>query len=349
MRNALLVILGLVLSFCAFGQDTTEASPPPLISGSADLYYRYDFNDNSTDNKTSFTNAQNNFELGMFSVKIQHAFGKVSVTGDLGFGKRAREFSYNDDGITAAVKQLYLTYQALPWLKLTAGSFATFVGYESMDANLNRNYSMSYLFSYGPFFHTGLKAEVTLGENTLMAGVFNPTDYKYAPEGSKKYFGAQWVFAPTRVPFSSTLNYIGGTDTAGVRNDQVDLVLSYRFSKYFNLVYDGSVSHYGGKAPDGHWWGSAVYLQADPGKAWGLTLRGEYFSDPDCLKLFSDPLAYPGGGHVLSFTLSGSYKINGLTLIPEIRLDHASGNVFSKDGHGVPNMPSILAAAVYHF
>ena len=49
------------------------------------------------------------------------------------------------------------TRLSLQWV-----SWATHVGYELVDAYLNRNYSMSYMFSYGPFFHTGIKADFAI-------------------------------------------------------------------------------------------------------------------------------------------------------------------------------------------
>src|SRR3954464_10458657 len=90
-------------AFCAFfagnSQDSTKASPAFKLSGSADVYYRYNFNDppqSPYNNLTSFTTSQNSFELGMASLKAEHSFGKASLTADLGFGKRAEDFSYND-------------------------------------------------------------------------------------------------------------------------------------------------------------------------------------------------------------------------------------------------------------
>src|SRR5690606_18521900 len=114
---------------------------------------------------------------------------------DLGFGQRAREFSYNDAGIIAGIKQLYVSYAPADWIKFTAGSWATHVGYELVDAPANRNYSMSYMFSYGPFSHTGLKAEITKGSHSFMLGVANPTDFKTAPLDSRKFVLAQYSIA----------------------------------------------------------------------------------------------------------------------------------------------------------
>ncbi len=318
------------------------------ISGYGGVYYKYNFNKNTTDNKTSFTKAHNSFELGMLSLKIQNSFGKVSLTGDVGFGKRADAFSYNDKKSSVMLKQLYIDYKPTTWLKLTAGSFATYIGYELVDANLNRNYSMSYLFSFGPFFHTGVKASATTGNHTIMLGVFNPTDYKYAPLKSKKYIGGQWKFHPKDLPFSSTLSYIGGEDTAGLRKDQIDIVLTYTLSSHFNIAYNGSYNHYS-RATDADWWGSALYLNIDCTETLGFTLRTEYFNDADGLTVFTNPTTFPDGGNIWSFTCSANYNIGALTLIPEIRMDHADAPLFMKGKKAKNNSTNILMALVYSF
>src|SRR4051812_42296059 len=165
--------------------ETPEAAKPPLltISGSVDAYYRYDFAKTKANNFTSFTNSHNNFSLGMASIKFEHKTDKLDAVADLGFGPRAKEFSYNDDGITAAIKQLYISYSAASWIKFTVGTWATHVGYELLDPQLNRNYSMSYMFTNGPFSHTGVKADITAGKHGFMVGVSNATDYRYVPDG----------------------------------------------------------------------------------------------------------------------------------------------------------------------
>src|SRR5256885_9053841 len=140
-----------------FAQDSTAKKGNLTISGSIDAYYRYNFNNAKdsarTNNYTSFTNSQNSFELGMASVKADYAIGKVDGVLDLGFGRRADEFSYNDAGTRAAIKQAYISYAPSDKVKFTMGKWFTHVGYEVPDAYLNRNYSMDYMFSYGPFFH----------------------------------------------------------------------------------------------------------------------------------------------------------------------------------------------------
>jgi hypothetical protein len=138
--------------------EEQKKEPALIITGSADAYYKYDFANTKANSFTSFTQIHNAFSLGMASVKFEHKGDKVSAVADLGFGPRAKDFSYTDDGITQAIKQLYVSYSPKDWLKFTLGTWATHVGYELLDPQLNRNYSMSYMFTNGPFSHTGLKA-----------------------------------------------------------------------------------------------------------------------------------------------------------------------------------------------
>jgi len=49
-------------------------------------------------------------ELGMASVKADYTIGKVEAVADLGFGRRANEFSYNESGGLTAIKQAYISY-----------------------------------------------------------------------------------------------------------------------------------------------------------------------------------------------------------------------------------------------
>jgi hypothetical protein len=360
MKNVLLTAFAACQLFVAYSQSKEDSLPAPAvrISGSADVYYKYNFNGTNTDNKTSFTNSHNSFELGMISLKAEHEFKKGSIVADLGFGRRAAEFSYNEtsDKISTmemSIKQLYLSYQVLDKLKISMGSYGTHVGYELLDAYLNRNYSMSYMFSNGPFFSTGVKADITISsEWTAMIGVFNPTDFKSASWSKQKYVGAQLGYSSTKAPVKLYLNYLGGKDTSGIRNHQIDFVATYQVSTLLGLGYNGTVSTYKdtknkeAEQTSKKWWGSAVYVNLDFTPKLGLSLRGEYFDDADGLKTF----AGTDGGHVVAGTLSLNYKVGNLTIIPEFRVDNASVNIFNKsNGTATGSSPNVLLAATYHF
>ncbi|MDQ3683213.1 MAG: porin, partial [Bacteroidota bacterium] len=142
LRKFLTLPFALFTFINADAQDSTGL--PFKLSGSADVYYRYNFhdvNERPFNNFTSFTNSHNSIELGMLSLKAEHTYKKVGIVADLGFGKRAEEFSYNDANSRLSIKQLYFTYAPSNKIKFAMGSWATHVGYELVDAYLNRNYS----------------------------------------------------------------------------------------------------------------------------------------------------------------------------------------------------------------
>lgn len=339
--------------------SSTSASSPEIepsskfvISGSADVYYRYNFHNpkSSFNNFTSFSNSHNSFELGMVSLKVEHSMGKVGMVADLGFGRRADEFSYNDGNSRIIIKQLLISYAPSSKVKLSIGSCATHIGYEMIDAWLNRNYSMSYMFSYGPFFHTCVKGEFKLGEkSTLMIGVSNPSDLKTASAMPKMAIG-QLATASKDDKVKAYFNYQGGKYNDSSRLYQGDVVLTYAVTDKFSLGYNGTLQSRNAKISSSKWssasswWGSALYINVDPVPTFGLTLRGEYLNDKKNVLGFN--------GSVIETTLSANFKIDNLTIIPELRLDNGSyapGLFKESSGAATKTTQGFLLAAVYHF
>lgn len=333
-------------------QDSATAEKSSLnISGFVDAYFRYNFSGDYANNYTSFTNSQNSFEFGMASIKFDKSFGKVGFVADLGFGQRAKEFAYNDDGITAAVKQAYITYAPTDNLTFSAGSWATHVGYELVDPQLNRNYSMSYMFSYGPFTHTGIKADFKFGNTGFMLGVANPTDFRTTNVAPKFLLG-QFSTGSKDEKLKLFVNYVGGKYSDTSRMGQVDAVVTYGLSDKFSLGYNGTIAGFREKDGDskfesaGKWWGSALYLNFDPLEKLGLTLRSEYFSDDDGLNVFSGV----GGGSLFANTLSANIRLGALTLIPELRFESADKAIYTDGKEGASKTTATaLMAAVFAF
>lgn len=343
-RNIIISALGLLMALAAAAQQAPDTTRDLKLSGFVDMYYRRDFLRDPSNNRTSFTNSDNSFELGMASVRAEWSRGRVGMVADLGVGRRAEEFTYTQDGIGAAIKQLYLTYRATDRLTITGGTWATHVGYESVDVPSNRNYSMSYMFSWGPFFHTGVKAEAALGKSTLMVGVVDPTDQRSAGTAGSMHAIAQWSVQASE-GVRATLNWVSGARPSdGARVRQVDGVLSARLSDKWSLGYNGTVASIGGRS----WWGQAAYASHDPSERFGLSLRAEYFSDRNGLAAFAGTT---GGAADLATTLTGSIRLSdALTIMPEVRVEAAGGKVFTaKSGRTRSADESVLVAAVYKF
>jgi hypothetical protein len=336
-----------------YSQDSVKVSSFKW-SASVDGYYRFNFNEPksaSYNNYTSFTNSQNSFELGMASIKAEHTVGKVGFVADLGFGRRAEEFSYNDTRTLQVIKQAFVTYAPSSHVKFTMGKWATHVGYELVDAVGNRNYSMSYMFTNGPFFHTGLRTDFTFGKSGFMIGLANPTDYTTTTSNTKTLI-AQFSTGTNNDKLKAYLNYQGYSGAKrsmpGASSlNQFDLVVIGTVSTEFSVGYNGTIQNV--KDEDAKqtkkWWGSALYLNYDPTSVFGLTWRNEYFGDQKYgLKTGG------GGSNIFASTLSGNIKLDNFRIIPEFRIDNASKSIFTRsDGTSSKGTASFLLAAVYSF
>ena len=349
MKNQL-AITALVLTTTftfAQGAPTTIST---TFAGSADAYYKYDLGgvDNSL---TSFTNSHNSFELGMASIEASHKMGKASVFVDLGFGNRAAQFTYNDEASTFMIKQLNFTYELSDTFKVIAGSFATHLGYELVDAVDNKNYSMSYAFTYGPFFNTGVKAQYTSGKFSAMAGVSNPTDFKTAIEAGstqKTFIGQVGYIGDTG---SAYFNVTSGSSnpTSDENKTQFDFVGSKKVSDSFSLGFNGTYAMTKNdfdSTLDGEWFAAVGYANYAFKESLSLAYRIEYFDGKDA----TAGLGALAGTSVIGNTLSLNYKVGNLTIIPEFRLDSASQDIFTNsDAAPKGIMAYALLATTYTF
>jgi hypothetical protein len=360
MKNIKLKTLtfALLLGATSYAQETSKTT----FGGNADFYYRFNFANNvdgKTNNLTSFTNSHDSFQIGMASIKATHKEGKASVVADLGFGSRASEFTYNDAANTFMIKQLNMTYEFSNEFKVTAGSFATHLGYELVDATDNKNYSMSYAFTYGPFFNTGVKAQYTSGAFSLMAGVTNPTDFKTALAANSRQKTVIGQIGYTVDSGSVLLNFttgsnnrsdisIGSTTLNDLNLTQFDLVATKKINDKVSIALNGTYGTQQNDAPntDQQKWFSAVgYANIAISKKSSLAYRIEYFDDKDGIKLGVLD------NSVIANTLSLNLKDGKFTFIPELRFDSAKQDIFvNGDGSSLTkSAASILFATTYSF
>jgi hypothetical protein len=346
----------LTLSNNLFAQEAEKkeepAAAPLTFSGNVDVYYRY--SSNKVGSKTSYTDKHNSFSLGMANLQMSKDNGKIGFMADVMFGPRAEATNYNDFAVDgsgrvfsssiAAIKQLYMTYKPTDKLKFTAGNFMTFVGYELVEACNNLNYSMSYNYTNGPFFHTGLKADYQFTDKFgAMLGVFNRTDFKF--DGGPKFVGGQlsYVDGAFKV-YGNFLTGEEGPDSAQVRSTTLDLTTSYQVSPKFGLGLNVINKSIAGEKETNNWTGTAFYANYAVSNMFTLAARGEYFLDSDAV-LFGEK-----DNAITAFTLSGNIKIDAFTIIPEIRIDNGKSAIFANDaGKLVKNETAFILAAVYKF
>ncbi len=274
----------------------------------------------------------------MANVVASYEGEKVGFVADLVFGPRGTDAIFASPMYSATgniVNQLYAYWNVSESVKLTMGNFNTFLGYEVISPVANFNYSTSYLFSYGPFSHTGLKADFALSEDfSLMLGVMNDTDAtEFNPTGDYA-FGAQLGYKGQFLnllvdPSFTEIDFTGGFDLS----DTFFLGIN---AAYLTLENDG-----GGFA------GAALYPQYAVSDTFTLGLRGEYFVEDGDFGAIGTGV---DDSSVFATTLTGSFSIDNLTIKPEIRLDSASDNAFlDNDFAGQKSLSSFVLAAIYSF
>lgn len=321
------------------------------ISGSVDAYFRANLNgsNNPEDNSTlapatSFANLPG-FSLGMANVIGEFSSGKVGAVADLVFGPRGADAVFGSqqevstpDGTTIVsgnstiVNQLYAYWNVSDKVTLTIGNFNTFLGYEVISPTGNFNYSSTYMFSYGPFSHTGIKADFDLGNGfSLMTAIMNPTDAtEFNPSG--EYTGGLQI----GYGFDQGSFYLNGI----LSDDfyQLDLTGGIDVSE---KLYLGINSTY---AKD-NFYGIALYAQQALTENLKAGFRGEYFSNEG---IFGNTV-----DNFVDLTLSLNYKVGDLTIIPEVRMDLASEDIYNLRTQDNPdlsnNLSSFVLAAVYQF
>lgn len=382
-----LVLLGVSLN--ALAQDSTKTF---TLSGSVDAYFHSSF---GTENvvsgfqpnapTTSFANLKG-FALGMVNFIAAYQGEKAGFVADVVFGPRGSDAVFNSGGygnLKGAgsghiINQLFAYYKFSDGFTLNMGQFNTFVGYEVISPTINVNYSTSYLFSNGPFNHTGLRADFAFGEGMVAKlAIMNPTDILEFNPVNTYTLGAQ--IGKTTDAGGIWLNFLYGDQDGTLDEDDFDdlgpgtysngklfqaditggFTISDAFFLGFNASYqtiaEGEEFDNNGSIVDSgestSFTGFALYPKLTLSESFALALRGEYFS----VKKFH-PLASPisvddsGDGNVIAVTLSGNYKVGGFTFIPELRIDKMSEDFFlNKDGDAKDLMPTLTTAVVYKF
>ena len=349
-----------------YGQDEPEKSwfDNVSVSGSIDGYYRYNI---TADNRdfiapgTSFVNRAG-FALGMANVILGYEGEKVGFVADLVYGPRGEEAVFLSEGSSQIVNQLYVYWNVSKKFKLTFGNFNTYLGYEVISPVGNFNYSTSYMFSYGPFSHTGLKADFTLSDKwSAMLAIMNPTDYTESNPFDTYIVGAQLGYTGDKG--SAFLNFRYGNE--GEPGEvgptfQTDLTTGWDVATDFYL---GINATYLSTEPQGDgdasgFYGIALYPQFKTSEAFTIGLRGEYFAQYNGGLIFDDgagglisPVAFDaeGDGDVIALTLTGSYDIGDLTFKPELRFDSSEDVFLDKDGEVSSSLASFVVGAIYKF
>lgn len=360
-------------------EEDEDEAPTFTLGGSIDTYfhstfgYKNAFYGDAHAPSTSFGDLKG-FSLGMVNLVATYGGDKVGFTGDFVLGPRGKAAVFGSATGQSIINQLFAYYKVGESITLNMGQFNTFLGYEVISPATNFHYSTSYMFSYGPFNHTGFRADIDLGGGlAAKVALMNPTDLVEFNPVNTYTLGGQLGFsndnggAWVNVLYGDQDGKLIAEDFAGTPLTsagnlfQIDLTTGWDLSERFYLglnttlqkvdageeyTASGSIQDIG--AASGSFMGVAVYPKFSFSDTFALGLRAEYFGVTNGhLDIFGTDAS--GDGDVMAVTLSGNYKLGGLTFIPEFRFDKTSEDSFYKGTSSTDLLPSINLAAVYKF
>ena len=352
-------------SLCSLNAQIIKTDSSLQITGSADVYYKYDFAGDV--NTSSMLNSkvgmrQNSMEFGMLDLKIKKTIGDVSINSELAFGQR--ETSDASAPPAYNIQNLNATYQVAKKLSFTGGIMYRYQTYERLTPTDNFNYTISSSFTIINFLRSaGIKATYQFNDKAkLVAGFYNSNDSKNgtnrtvaSPNYGLSDFCAQGFI---QNPFglkgldASAAVWLEGQKDNGTH---LNLQLHYMATKKLKLGLDAT--HY--KTADttsipARSYDSYVgYAQYALCKVFTIGARYDYLcvneQDGNSNNFIKE--------NYYATTITGAWKINALTLKAEFKRDwttkdnfnSATINYYEKDGTRSVNASEIVLAAIYNF
>lgn len=275
------------------------------------------------------------FALGMVNGIASYTTKKIEIIADLVEGPRGKAAS------KSRINQLFVKYKPDEKIEITFGKFNTFLGYEVISPKDDFNYSTSYLFSNGPFSHTGIKGRYHFNDNqSLMFGIMNASDDTQFNSTNSYTLGMQYHF------YGQNINAVYGSrdDNPNTgKTFEIDFTGGFDFTDRFFLGVNTSYETTEDKELKQNFgfYGVALYGLFKLTSDLKLGLRPEYFTK------------YNGNKKsvTLASTLSGNWAITeNLMLIPELRIDYNKDNPFvDRDLLPHSTLSSFLVGVVFHF
>jgi hypothetical protein len=380
-----------------FSSTIAIAEEPPkswfqqiTINALASTSYTWNFNDplSKTNQYRAFDYDHNSIRIDAAEVVLQKA---VVNPGDFGFridvamGAAAHVAAarglFRDPATGASgdfdLQQVVASYIAPigKGLRFDLGKFVTPVGYELIEGydGYNDVFSHSWLFTYGPYTHTGLKLSYAFSDKIgAMVMLINGWD-SVIDNNAAKSFGASLSITPTSA-LSIYLNYIGGperdNDNTSWRH-LADLVAVYkpvtRLALALNVDYGREQNGLPQPpsmvpqttdpmpattapamiitTPDAQWAMFDLYLRLQATRRFALIVRGEVFLDFDGNRTGT-------AQRLMSATIVPEFRItDALLMRAEFRIDGSDHRVFEDNSGNLTHhyQPTLAINGIYAF
>jgi hypothetical protein len=291
----LLSVFLVLISKVLFSQNihTSDWQTQPLlsISGFADVFYAYDFNQPQGTERQSFLFNHNrhnefNLNLGLLQFNLEHDKYRANLALQTG--------TYANDNYAAepdVLKNIFeanvgisLNYNNNLWLD--AGVLPSHIGFESAISMDNLTLTRSLLAENSPYFLTGAKLTYTPSDKWEFAGlVVNGWQRIQRLEGNSLLsFGTQVNYSPNENVTLNWSTFIGTDDPDATRRMRYfnNLFAQLQITKDFELIagFDfGAQQQAKGSSVYDYWLSPVLIGQLTLNDFWKTAIRAEYYRD----------------------------------------------------------------------
>lgn len=234
------------------------------------------------------------------------------------------------------ILQAYVSVKPAGWkgLQVDFGKFLTWAGAEATESALNFNYSRSFLYAFGPYYHTGVRCTVPIGPKftggvQLVEG-WNAYDGKN--HGLTVGLTGTYIFNPKVTV--GTNYYFGPEDVYGIKTYRTfsDSVLTYNPTSKtsFSGNFDYGQDEFPGPGTPRRYYGASFMARQQLTKKFAASARAEVYKDADGFWTGEER-------RLTEVTVTGEYKhSSNLITRVEYRRDSSDRPYFPKGSQNLP-------------
>ncbi len=276
----------------SFAQDSIwQQSPELSISGYADVFYVFDFNQPQGSQRQSFLynhNRHNEFNLNLGYVKLGLAHSKYRANLALQTGTYANDNYAAEPGLLKNIFEanigISLNKQNNLWLD--AGILPSHIGFESAISIDNWTMTRSILAENSPYFLSGAKLTFIPNDKWEIAGlIVNGWQRIQRLEGnSLPSFGTQIKFKQSEKISFNWSTFFGTNDPDSFRRMRYfnNFYGQFQVNKKFALIagFDiGTQQTIKGSSDYNNWFSPVIIGQYTINNSWKTAFRAEYYQD----------------------------------------------------------------------
>lgn len=340
MKTIILIGLLAIPFASLLAQDQVNKNPL-TVSGYAEVYYQYDFNNPAGNTRPSFVysfNRNNEVSLNLGFVKAAYNKGNVRANVALAAGSYMNANYAAEGGV---LKNIYeanigvkLSRKANLWLD--AGVFPSHIGFESAIGKDCWNVTRSMLADNSPYFETGVKLGYTSKNehwflSALILNGWQRIERVYG--NTTPAFGSQVTYKPNGSITLNASSFIG--------SDKPDSVRQLRYFHNFYGIFQlskswaatigfdmGAEQKAKGSSATNTWYSPVLIVKYAAGSRSTLAARAEYYQDKNGVIIASGT---PNGFQTWGFSANFDYAVaENATWRIEAKTLHSKDQIFEK-------------------